>query len=201
MNMKRSPLARRERDAASVVLTVQYMKKAPRTITRNKTGLAARTTCNRSFRSFIYTSLNRFTPITLGNRQNAWIKSGREQRPEERHRVDRDRRSVRALHFQRTIPRSEDQSVLALDEPSSSFLSSHLNSSIFASAYSVFGYFLLSIDHGSILDPWWSSLTSMTSLVELQRLRCRSCFFNRLQIGTCLLQATCRLELIIHPRL
>jgi len=200
MNMKRSPLARRERDAASVVLTVQYMKKAPRTITRNKTGLAARTTCNRSFRSFIYTSLNRFTPITLGNRQNAWIKSGREQRPEERHRVDRDRRSVRALHFQRTIPRSEDQSVLALDEPSSSFLSSHLNSSIFASAYSVFRYFLLSIDHGSpsILDdpPWrrWR-------LVELQRLRCWSCFFNRLQIGTCLLQATCRLELIINPRL
>jgi len=33
------------------ILTVQYMKKAPRTITRNKTGLAARTTCNKSFRS------------------------------------------------------------------------------------------------------------------------------------------------------
>lgn len=45
---------RRERpDVAShtFTLTVLYMRKAPRTITRNKTGLAARTTCNKSFLS------------------------------------------------------------------------------------------------------------------------------------------------------
>lgn len=47
----------------SRVLTVQYMKKAPRTITRNKTGLAARTTCNKSFRLLNHAPLASFASI------------------------------------------------------------------------------------------------------------------------------------------
>lgn len=54
MNMKHVRGKTPTCNCGSLVLTVQYMKKAPRTITRNKTGLAARTTCNKSFRSFIH---------------------------------------------------------------------------------------------------------------------------------------------------
>ncbi|KYN12939.1 hypothetical protein ALC57_15004 [Trachymyrmex cornetzi] len=68
----------------------EYMKKAPRTITRNKTGLAARTTCNKSFRSFIHAPLAcELAPMRWGGagnrtRVNKIRVARREQRVEDR---------------------------------------------------------------------------------------------------------------------